>query len=622
MTKELEIKSSIENGEFKIFQLILQSTTQPKSWLDNFTALRALYSKYHVMYDYLQFNENEIGLEIERLKQSSQSEQKNLNAVKIQSTKNNLSNEKLRSLWDREMAAVDSIKNIEFKIFLLILRSKTKIKNWLENPTGYELLHYYDSFFGGSTMQLCQLTECACQDRLFNRKLNDRRKMGEEFSVNELEKRYPPKSDFTLHYLSLGSGGLLQDFINIAKLIDRGYNSFCITLIESNHSEMPDNKQIQLLFFLTILKITYNLKNISVRFCNNIKDVKLDQFFEPFHYINAIDFDELYMNDSLHDIVETHKWLAENGLFFLSVKQYDLIFGTKGLTKSTFYSYERPEFFWLQSYQIIIPHIAAIFANLQADNKTSLNYTCMTPHFLFQIIETINVLSLLQSTDISVNFTLRNLINEREKDTENKENNHISIDIRADYENFIRLLVPGLNVKVSLKSEKAILEAKSTEESDLLISIGEQVDTLKESHTFLERIKEMPILGGEQFIGIKLVEKNGITTNPSSIFLYRQNKDLEQTPLTDLNNERKSVLPSSIINDYILMPPLKDENEYKLYKTLKDKITLRAPELEPLPEPQIITPQPESLQRPKINTPQPDTESNMRGCNILSCQIL
>lgn len=74
--------------------------------------------------------------------------------------------------------------------------------------------------------------ECVCADESpYTRYAKSLRSDFESAILSDISNRFPEKN-YPLHLLSLGSGGLLQDFIIIGKLIQRGYLNITLSCVD------------------------------------------------------------------------------------------------------------------------------------------------------------------------------------------------------------------------------------------------------------------------------------------------------------------------------------------------------------------------------------------------------
>ncbi len=504
-----------------------------------------------------------------------------LSLTKIKSDENSAS---LAKELDESFQANDEI---EFKIIKLILQNKNQLESWLDDPNKDGLLEYHQTSSGNMT-RLWNLTECACTEKTFlripekafkyNESLTNRRKIGEDHSVQELIKHCPPKLDLTLNYLSLGNGGLLQDFFNIAKLISKGYKRLCIALVEPDKTVVTSQTGFKEL--LTILKNTYELEDLQIYFYQNskIEDIISDSKCpQTFHFVSIVDFDDINKKSSFHSVVEAHKLLDKNGILFLSVNHYDLLFGKQGLIESSFYQNEHAPLFWKAVYQKIKQYVAINLVTHLSSKKT-LNYTCMTPHFLFQFLEAIEIFPLFQATGIkNVEYTLQNLFKDEIVNDE-------SINLNNDYQYFVQLLAPYFKVSLHLKSVNDIFKTKPTEsKSDMVTYVGASSLDLRESYTIHDFVNRMRILGGHQFIGARVAEYKGQNPGLINYSIYLQTQDSEQTTLPDDEKENKESPPHLNKNKSVIIY----EPEFDLTvlrKWIETMVISKVPKLEKISE--------------------------------------
>lgn len=161
--------------------------------------------------------------------------------------------------------------------------------------------------------------ECACIKGTFNRFLNSRRVSIEKAIVSDLKVRLPIEAPISL--LSMGSGGLFQDFILIGKLIQAGYKSISLTLVDP---EIDETKVTSLKNFLK----NFDDVKIEIRSFKNVNQLSQE---EKFNTIYAIDYDE-FENHHIQgaiDALASLKLLDSNGQFFLSYGKNDYVWNEK-----------------------------------------------------------------------------------------------------------------------------------------------------------------------------------------------------------------------------------------------------------------------------------------------------
>ena len=205
-------------------------------------------------------------------------------------------------------------------------RDNQKMFDFLYNDV---ILRWRDFLFSGVSgggyinLYFFLFYECLCPDTgRFNRFINNRRQQIEDTVVTDLQ-TYMSFSD-TIRYLSLGAGGLLQDLFILIKLINAGYTSFEIFLVEPELDEQVKNVFIHVLTFVT------QEKNLTIA----IGDYASMEAFKQVHPNQEIDLllgiDCGDFMSSLDAIVEAHQSLSEKGRFYLSFGETNYIFNQQG----------------------------------------------------------------------------------------------------------------------------------------------------------------------------------------------------------------------------------------------------------------------------------------------------
>lgn len=166
---------------------------------------------------------------------------------------------------------------------------------------------------------LSHLNECACYSQ-FNRSKYPRREQIEQRIISGIHARFPLKQK--LNYLSLGAGGLLQDFVICANLILKGY-SLQINLIEpekDKQSFIEALKDFKQLMHIAAEKNT----TLTVHCFSNIIDYIKEYPDEKINVASAIDF--IFPIRNFNDLLLTHQTLDNNGIFYLSLHKHDYLF--------------------------------------------------------------------------------------------------------------------------------------------------------------------------------------------------------------------------------------------------------------------------------------------------------
>lgn len=194
-------------------------------------------------------------------------------------------------------------------------QQQKKLLNFFELKLKNELQYNKNSLLGRSLTQLYPcLSECHCHghERGIRVKL-------EKQLLTEVSNRF--KLSESLNYLSLGSGGLLQDFIIITQLLKKGYKNINISLIE------PGNYNGVLRYFnAVILAIADELgATVVMQDYLSIQQFKTIHPDKQLHIAVAIDFENPFKAPIFSDLMQTHQLLVENGFFLMSYDDFKLV---------------------------------------------------------------------------------------------------------------------------------------------------------------------------------------------------------------------------------------------------------------------------------------------------------
>jgi len=278
--------------------------------------------------------------------------------IKIDAIKKNISQLNSANIDLSDKDTVQQIQNISKEIIdvfrlareesqgkLLIEDFATDTKNWL--------ILINDFISGKNTYLLPSLSECACiNSDNFNRFKNTRRENIESEIISFIKERFPNPETANINYLSLGGGGLLQDFIIIAKLLMLGYKNININLIDPEHAsyKIKDDDRLSLTrkCYLEVKNGTdgrYKLENIIIEKSESLKQFELlallsedfnakltinsfasiDEYEGKADLITVIDFDDFH-REAFNDTIKTHQALQTDGRMFLSAGDNDYIF--------------------------------------------------------------------------------------------------------------------------------------------------------------------------------------------------------------------------------------------------------------------------------------------------------
>lgn len=202
-----------------------------------------------------------------------------------------------------------------------------------------DFLHSYQSWLIYSYVKgsaeyslLPALKECACKysDR-FN---NSRREVIEKSVLDFVAERFPLPAQSTIHYLSLGSGNLLQDFIIVGRLVLAGYQTLHVNLIDPGYAGDFSKSTCDQFNLLSNLAKEMNV-NLSMSFHTSV-DRYQQKALPPLDLVVAIDF-ENFFNTGFDDVLKIHKLMEkqQQSRLFSSVGNHDYIFSsTKALMLS------------------------------------------------------------------------------------------------------------------------------------------------------------------------------------------------------------------------------------------------------------------------------------------------
>lgn len=189
---------------------------------------------------------------------------------------------------------------------------------FLEEPKRYLIV--VNNVRKATTRLFANLNECACIETSdFNRFSNDRRETIENLLISNAES-YPKEN--LLRYLGVGTGGCLQDFINIGKLIKAGFQHIEAVLVEPQpYLRFTDmDSTINPIAFLSAVAKERNIK-LDVLFVDNVSKTT-----GLFQIVQLMDFENF--ESHFNDIMLSFQRLESNGRFYLSFGAYDFIFDT------------------------------------------------------------------------------------------------------------------------------------------------------------------------------------------------------------------------------------------------------------------------------------------------------
>lgn len=177
------------------------------------------------------------------------------------------------------------------------------------------------------------LYDCACKFE-FNRAKHPRRNVIEERILQAIAERFPISSRIaiTLNCLSLGSGGLLQDYMLSLFLLMMNY-SLNVNLIEPDKDAEYFRDALaqfkRLSAFATSKGLTFHVA-VFASILDYIKQCPEEQI----HVAHAIDFN--YPNACFNDLLLVHQQLAEPGIFYLALSKHDYMLDEKSLVSAKY----------------------------------------------------------------------------------------------------------------------------------------------------------------------------------------------------------------------------------------------------------------------------------------------
>jgi hypothetical protein len=165
-----------------------------------------------------------------------------------------------------------------------------------------------------------KLSECACvETKAFHRFKSPRRNNLEKAIVQRLAEIHPDKNQ-PIRLLSMGSGGLMSDFITLEKLILEGFKNIIIDCVDP---ERIDSKKIEGVrdFFSKCSGIS-----VSIHAYQNIKEIQREK--GSYSAVLAVDYDKFDASkDAFIDLIKAHSFLSENGFLALGFGDSDTLSG-------------------------------------------------------------------------------------------------------------------------------------------------------------------------------------------------------------------------------------------------------------------------------------------------------
>lgn len=172
------------------------------------------------------------------------------------------------------------------------------------------------------------LSECACKGTAgaFDRLHNDRRNNLENAIVKQMTENMPDKNQ-TIRLLSMGSGGLMSDFLTLEKLVLAGFKRITIDCVDPEVIDPAKIERIQKFF------ADYPEVKIEIEAYNKIKHVPAEK--TGYSAVIAVDYDTLYSFSfenkftATKDIMSAYRRLHDNGFLALGFSKDDSLFGPK-----------------------------------------------------------------------------------------------------------------------------------------------------------------------------------------------------------------------------------------------------------------------------------------------------
>lgn len=157
--------------------------------------------------------------------------------------------------------------------------------DFLENPGDFCFPDGYDQL----VFPPLELSECMCAEESgpYNRLVTTLRADFEKAILAHINERVFDKSE-PLSLLSLGSGGLLQDFVLLGKLIQKGHTNLTLTLVD------PMLSEDKVYAFQHFFERHFPKVNLSILSALSVKDLHPSKSFDLAYAIDFSDLFELY----------------------------------------------------------------------------------------------------------------------------------------------------------------------------------------------------------------------------------------------------------------------------------------------------------------------------------------
>lgn len=331
-------------------------------------------------------------------------------------------NDEFKNSAQLYLVFLDTFSNGKADLKQLEAYIKNIDKYLLSQPESHQVLLYPE------------LTECSCANHNFDRFKNSRRKDLEQKIMLAVAEKFTLADNFQLNVLSLGSGGLLQDFILICQLILQGQKNIYYVIYEPNLNQNALRQLKVLVLFAANNGIFLKIDHYS-----DLTDYKNNGPIDKrFHLVHAIDFDVL--ENAFNDMIFFHHLLDTKGIFYLSFHGYDFCFASCQCLSVQFYDEENRRL--AESFQKGIhskqDQPILLYAGLGCDQFYE--WTRLIPF-------------LTESQALEVHFTFMHPAIARDKKELNDQFNPENIAY------FIGLLLPGKTITVNLLPSLAAFNA-------------------------------------------------------------------------------------------------------------------------------------------------------------------
>lgn len=418
----------------------------------------------------------------------------------------------------------------------------------LRHPREY-LVETYDEVLGDQVWLPPSLNECSCVNSgNFNRFKNRRRLDLEKQLISDAIKSFPPSESIRLNYVGFGAGKLLQDFINIAKLMKAGYKDINVTLIDpilkSESAKVKSDKQalnpaVEQFNFLLKAAEQKGIK-LQINQFKNITEYRKKFPKEKAHIISAIDFDDY--DKAFNDIILCHQILHTNGKFYLSYSLHDFCFGsTQCISNKNLW---KKNSLFVTLFENIQKDVEMLSKKLSQKGQKTIRYAQLETNFNFE--EWTNILPKLALDCDKIEFTL----------IQPPEKNFFGVSIgkpnaqftEKNLEYYLKLFVPTkTKVKVhlvdSLDSFKKYVKRYQTK-FDIITLLGYASDDEQSAKENVRWLRQHAS-DGNIYFGVDLYQKSTQESHPDHQSFqgeWRWNADLGTKLLLPTMPEYKTVI--------------------------------------------------------------------------------